>query len=166
MNISQIIISSLFGFIVLLFYYIFLVKDSKYGYVNHPFWFNMNEDVVKMLIFFQLFAVVGFIVTIYFWIINPPKQGIMVGNNLFYTILMFFISAAIWPVATYYKIHWLVVTSLIVTAISSILLLAGTIEENPDDVRWYKVLGILCLCLVTVLGDGVLWNANYIKYKL
>ena len=81
MNISQIIISSFFGFIVLLFYYIFLVKDSKYGYVNHPFWFNMNEDVVKMLIFFQLFAVVGFILTIYLWIMNPPKQCIMSGNN-------------------------------------------------------------------------------------
>ena len=156
----------MFSFIVLLFYYIFLVKDSKNDYVTHPFWFNMNVDVVKMLIFFQLFAVIGFIFTITSWIINPPIRGIAKGNNLFYILSFFLISAAIWPVATYYKIHWLVILSLIITAISSIFLLAGTIEEDPVDVRWYKVLGILYLCVVTVLGDAVLWNANYIKHNL
>jgi hypothetical protein len=166
MNISQISILCFLGFIVLLFYYIFLIKDSKYDYVTHPFWFNMNVDVVRMLIFFQLFAVIGFIFTVTSWIINPPSQGIVNGNNLFYILSIFLISAAIWPVATYYKIHWLVIISLVITAISSIFLLAGTIEEKSHDVRWYKVLGMLCLCLVTVLGDGVLWNANYIKYKL
>lgn len=165
MNNSQIIILCFIGFILLLFYYIFIIKDSKHDYLTHPFWFNMNKDVVKMLSFFQLFAVIGFILTISIWIINPPKQGIVLGNNLFYILLLFLISAAIWPVATYYKIHWLVISSLIITAISSILLLAGTIEENPNDIKWYKVLGMLCLCLVTVLGDGVLWNANYIKYN-
>ena len=65
--------------------------------------------------------------------------------------------------ATYYKINWLIILSLITTAIASILLLAGTIEEKKDDIRWYKVLGLLSLCLVTVLADGVLWNANYLK---
>ena len=87
----------------------------------------------------------------------------MYGNNLFYTLILFLISATIWPIATYYKIHWLIILSLITTAIASILLLAGTIEEKKDDIRWYKVLGMLSLCLVTVLADGVLWNANYLK---
>ena len=77
--------------------------------------------------------------------------------------MLFLISASIWPVATYYKINWLVVLSLITTAFASILLLAGTIEEEKEDIKWYKVLGMLSLCLVTVLADGVLWNANYIK---
>jgi hypothetical protein len=166
MNISQISILCFLGFIVLLFYYIFLIKDSKNDYITHPFWFNMNPDVIKMLIFFQLFAVIGFILTISLWIINPPKQGIVLGNNLFYILICFLVSAAIWPVTTYYKIHWLVISSLIFTAISSIFLLAGTVEENPNDVRWYKVLGMMCLCLVTVFGDAVLWNANYIKHNL
>lgn len=52
--------------------------------------------------------------------------------------MCFFISAIIWPFATYYKKHILVVLSLIFTAISSILLLAGLIEDkNP---KWYVVM--------------------------
>ena len=102
----------------------------------------------------------GYIIS---WIQYPPKKGIMYGNNLVYTLILFLISATIWPIATYYKIHWLVILSLITTAIASILLLAGTIEEQKEDIKWYKVLGMLSLCLVTVLGDGVIWNANYIK---
>ena len=151
------------GILVLVSYYFYLIKDSNSGYINHPFWFGISPNIVKILIVFQIFAVIGFLTTIISYLIFPPTSGILKGNNLFIFLCMFLISAAIWPIATYYKIHWLVVLSLIITAISSILLLAGTIEEKEEDIKWYKVLGILLLCLVTVLSDGVLWNANYIK---
>ena len=48
-------------------------------------------------------------------------------------------------------------------AISSILLLAGSVEDK--DVKWYVTFGLLLVSIVTVLGDSVIWNANYI-YKL
>ena len=163
MQTFQLITLIILGLVVLISYYFYLVKDSKSGYIEHKFWFGMPQNVVKMLIVFQLFAVIGFLTTIISWIKSPPKKGVMSGNNLFYALILFLVSATIWPVATYYKIHWLVILSLILTAISSILLLAGTIEEAKEDIKWYKVLGMLCLCLVTVLADGVLWNANYIK---
>jgi hypothetical protein len=95
-------------------------------------------------------------------VFDVPSQGIL-KNNLFLILCVFFISAIIWPFATYYKKNILVVLSLIFTAISSILLLAGLIEDkNP---KWYVVLGSFLLSIVTVLGDGVLWNVNYI-YKV
>ena len=163
METFQVIILIIFGLVVLISYYFYLVKDSDSGYIEHKFWFGISPNIVKMLIVFQIFAVIGFLATIISWIKYPPKKGIMSGNNLFYTLMLFLISASIWPVATYYKIHWLVILSIILTAISSILLLAGTIEEAKEYIKWYKVLGMLSLCLVTVLADGVLWNANYIK---
>ena len=163
METFQLIILTILGLFVLISYYFYLIKDSTSGYIDHKFWFGIPPNIVKMLIIFQLFAVIGFLTTIISWIQYPPKKGIMYRNNLFYVIMLFLISASIWPVATYYKINWLVVLSLITTAFASILLLAGTIEEEKEDIKWYKVLGMLSLCLVTVLADGVLWNANYIK---
>ena len=114
------------------------------------------------MVLFQVLAMVGFLTAVISWIRYPPKQGI-IYKNLFYILILFLLSASIWPIATYYKIHWIVVLSLIITAISSILLLAGSIEEKKEDIKWYKVLGIIFLCIVTVLCDGVIWNANYIK---
>jgi len=163
METLQLIILIFLGLLVLITYYFYLIKDSNTGYIEHPFWFGIPPNIVKMLFIFQIFAVIGFLTTIISWIQNPPKQGIMYGNNLFYVLGLFLISAIIWPIATYYKIDWIVILSLIITAVASILLLAGTIEEKKEDLRWYKVLGMLSLCMVTVLADGVLWNANYIK---
>jgi hypothetical protein len=159
----QLLVLSLLGVVVLLSYYFYLIKDSTTGYINHPFWFGMSPSIIKMLMVFQAFAIIGFLTTIISWIQYPPKEGIMYGNNLFYTISLFLLSAALWPVATQYKIHFLTVSSIMLTAIASVLLLAGTIEERKEDIKWYKVLGMLSLCLVTVLVDGVLWNANYIR---
>jgi len=161
---NKIIVLILLGISVLVSYYIVFVKlyKSKKSYINHEFWFGIDEKIVKILVFFQILAVIGFLISIIPLIFNVPTHGIL-SNNLFIILCVFFISAIIWPFATYYKKHILVVLSLIFTAISSILLLAGSIEDkNP---KWYIVLGTLLLSIVTVLGDGVLWNANYI-YKI
>jgi hypothetical protein len=163
METLQLVVLSLLSIVVLSSYYFYLIKDSTTGYINHPFWFGMSPTIIKMLMVFQAFAIIGFLTTIISWIQYPPKEGIMHDNNLFYTISLFLISAAIWPVATQYKIHFLAISSIILTAIASILLLAGTVEERKEDIKWYKILGMLLLCIVTVLVDGVLWNANYIK---
>jgi hypothetical protein len=163
MKIFEITILILFGILVLTSYYIFLIKDSKFGYINHPFWFGLPENIIKIMVVFQILAMIGFLTAVISWIRYPPKQGIMYKNNLFYTLILFLLSASIWPIATHYKIHWAAVLSIILTAISSILLLAGSIEEKKEDIKSYKVIGIIFLCIVTVLCDGVIWNANYIK---
>lgn len=163
-KINKIIILFLLGISVFVSYYIVFVKlyKSNKSYINHEFWFGIDRNIVKILVFFQFLAVIGFLISVIPLILNVPSQGIL-KNNLFLILCVFFISAIIWPFATYYKKHLLVVLSLIFTAISSILLLAGSIEDkNP---KWYVVLGSFLLSIITVLGDGVLWNANYI-YKV
>jgi hypothetical protein len=139
-----------------------LYKSTSKSYSTHEFWFGMNEKFVNILIYLQLLAAVGFIVSISSWIKEPPKGGIMGKKHyIFFTLLIFFIGSIIWPFAVFYKKPIIAVTSLIFVAISSILLLAGSIEEKNS--RWYVILGLMCVCLVTVLGDSVLWNANYIS---
>ena len=62
---------------------------------------------------------------------------------------------------------WPVLTSmvLVVTAICSILLVAGTVECKVA--KWYALAGILCFSLTTVLADAVGWQASYIlQHKL
>lgn len=160
MHLGEFLTLCFLGIIVLTVYYFYILKDSQSGYFTHPFWFDLPQEVIQMLLVFQLLAVIGFIVAIGSWIMSPPQKGIMAGNMLFLTVAVFLLSAALWPIVTYHKYPILVVVSLIITAIASILLLAGSIEE--ENVKLYRVLGLLCLCIVTVLADGVVWNANYI----
>lgn len=160
MRFIHLVISLLLAISVLLTYYIYLIKDNNKSYIDHPFWFDLNKDVITILMIFQILAMIGFIISISSWIIYPPKKGIMKGINLFLTLVLFFASAIVWPIATYYNCVTLSVFNLILTAIASILLLAGSVEE--EDVKWYRVMGLLFLCITTVIGDGVIWNANYI----
>ena len=147
--------------LVLGVYYFFLIKDSTSDFISHPFWFDMPKDVIKFFIIFQMLAVVGFITAVTSLIQTPPEKGIMKGNMLFFTIALFLLSAAAWPIATYHNSQIGSVSSILLTALASILLLTGSIQEE-ENVKWYRVLGLLLLCSTTVLGDGVLWNVNYI----
>jgi uncharacterized membrane protein YesL len=149
--------------LIISYYAVFfkLYKSNSKSYATHEFWFGMNETFVRILIIFQVLAAIGFITAISSWIKNPPNSGIMsIKYVLFVTLLIFFIGSIIWPFAVYYKKHIIVVGSVVFVALSSILLLAGSIEEKNS--RWYVILGLLALCLVTVLADAILWNANYI----
>ena len=163
MDIITLIVTLILGICVLLTYYIIFAKKmpGPGGYQNHPAWIGIHTSTIKILIAFQVLAAIGFIVAIWTWIVNPPQGGIAGGGRLPWLVALFILSAIIWPVALYYKIHWLVVLSLITTAIGTILLLAGSVEE--DNSRWWVVLGFLMLNVVTVLGDGVMWNSVYIK---
>jgi hypothetical protein len=153
-----------FAISVLVSYYIvfkILYKKSNKSYIDHDFWFGLDKNLVKIIIVFQLIALIGFITSVGYWMNNSPQGGIMSkGDVLFYTLLAFFIGSIIWPFAVYYKKHIIVVLSLIIVAISSILLLAGSVEEK--NVKVNVVIGFLFLCIVTVLLDAVVWNANYI----
>ena len=164
MNTIQTIISFILAISVLVSYYLFLQTDEKYegGYIAHPFWFGIPKNIVLFLIFFQLLAIIGVCGSIGLWLKNPPTSGACKGNNLFYALMLFFISAICWPIFTYYKLPYLTVLSIVCTAAASIWLLAGAIEEEDNSTKLYKVVGLFFLCIVTVLGDGVIWNANYV----
>lgn len=164
MNATELLILGLFGVLVLVSYYVVfgrLYRSSGTSYATHDLWFGIDETFVKILIGFQVTAVVGFLVAISMWCIQPPEGGIM-GRPyiLFLTLLVFLLASICWPFATYYNFPVLVVGSLLLAAIASILLLAGSVEEDKSRVP--VMLGLLFFSIVTVLADGVLWNANYI----
>ena len=74
METFQLIILTILGLFVLISYYFYLIKDSTSGYIDHKFWFGIPPNIVKMLIIFQIFAVIGFLTTIISWIQYPPKK--------------------------------------------------------------------------------------------
>jgi len=164
MNAVSQMILGIVGALVLVSYYVVfghLYRSRGTSYATHDFWFGIDETFVKILIAFQIAAVVGFLVAITMWFVQPPEGGIMGRPSiLFLTLLVFLLASICWPFATYYKSPVLVVGSLLLAAIASILLLAGSVQE--DKTRVPVMLGLLFFSIVTVLADGVLWNANYI----
>ena len=165
LNIYKLSILCVLGLLVLVSYYIVFAKlyKSNKSYINHEFWFDIDRTIVKMLVIFQVLAVVGFMISVPSLIIHVPESGIL-SRYLFSVLCLFLVSAIVWPYATYYKQSVIVVGSLICTAIASILLLAGSVEDKRP--KWYIVFGLILLSIVTVLGDAVIWNSNYIFKKL
>jgi hypothetical protein len=162
-SMEVLVVTMVLGLCVLVsYFYIFAVKLYA-NYFTHPFWMGIPKSVVRILLPLQGLAALGFLVAIGSWIKNHPNGGVM-GRNpvaLPLTIGVFLATATVWPVAVYHKVHWLTVASLVGTAAASIAMLAGSIEEK--DPRWWIVLGLVALSSVTVLGDGVLWNAKYVS---
>jgi len=163
MQVSALITVIIGGIAVFLSYGWVFGKLQPGKYLSHPFWLGLPRSVVVMLVAFQALAAIGFLVAMTSWVIQPPTTGVMGTHKwaLPVTLVVFFLFAVMWAPATFYKIHWLVVLSLIGTAAASIVLLAGSIEET--DPKWYVMLGFMLLCIVTVLNDAVLWNAKYIR---
>ena len=166
MDIYSFVTTIILGSLVLLSYYIVLVKwEPGPNYFTHKFWLGIDPTIVKILTCLQVLAAIGFVIALGTWIFDKPTSGIM-GKHQYIlplTLAVLLITAIIWPFATYFDISWLVVSSLVMTAICSILLLAGSIEENTP--KWWVILGWLLLSTVTVLGDAVVWNAKYIVNK-
>ena len=158
----QSIILAIFGFIVLGSYFKYLEDKKSDSYLTNKYWFGLDKNIIIPLIIFQSFAVIGFLVAIISWIKHPPEGGTFASSSwiLFTIVLLFFIFSSIWSYAVFNNMFYLTIISLIIVAIMSILMLAISVEEtNP---RWYITLGLIFLCITTVLGDGVIWNANYI----
>lgn len=158
MNAVQIIIVTALAIGVLISYKLYLV-DNKNTYLTSKFWYGLPQNVVIMILVFQVLAVAGFIVALISWFIKPPTEGFL-SKYLFSILVVFFVSSILWSFSIHYSMRWLIIGSLIVTALSSILMLVGSIQEKKP--RLYIVLGLLFLCIVTVLCDAILWNANYI----
>ena len=167
MNLYEKLILIFLALSVLISYYIVFVKlmPSSKPYNKHEFWFGMNSKFINFIIVFQILAALGFLISVINWFIKPPTDGILSHNNILFIILSVFLIGSIgWPFLVYFKKHIWVVISLILVAIASIVLLAGSVEDkNP---RLHIMISMLFLCLITVLVDGVMWNATYIKSLL
>ena len=105
------------------------------------------------------------------WLFGAPQGGILGDSKIFYVVLiLFFLSSASWAFLAKGGIHGsktaviLCSVSLVITAICSIIFIAGAVEE--DNPRWFVVLGTILLGITTIIGDGVCWNAVFLKKYL
>lgn len=158
MNILETVIVTVLAIGVVISYKLYLT-DNANTYLTSKFWYGIPKNIVIVILVFQILAVIGFIITLVSWFINPPVKG-MLSKYLFPILVVFFVSAILWSLSIHYNISWLTVVSLVFTALSSILMLVGSMQEKKP--RIHIVLGLLFLCIVTVLCDAVLWNAAFL----
>ena len=136
-------------------------------------WFGMNKGTKAYFYTCICLAVIGFIVWLLNLMIDPiPEEGLFRNQAVLpLLIVALLVSALLWSIFVVQtteteslksKKTYAVLTSLslVVTAVCSILLAAGTIEANS---KWYAVAGISVFCLTTVVNDSVIWNANFLR---
>jgi hypothetical protein len=142
--------------------YYWAFRGSSASYLTHPLWLGMPRATVVMFCVLQVVAAVGFVAASVSWVAEAPRAG-SAGSQLHHRLLIgiLLLSSAVWAPAAVGRHHWVVVLSLIATGLCSLLLVAASVEE--DRQRWYVILGWLLFSTVTVLSDGVAWNAVYIK---
>lgn len=159
MNAIQIAIVTALAIGVVISYRAYLI-DNRNTYLTSKFWYGIPKNIVIMILVFQVLAVAGFIVALISWFIKPPTEGLL-SKHLFLILVVFFVSSILWSLSIHYNIGWLTIGSLIVTALASILMLVGSMQEKKPRIA--IVLGLLFLCIVTVLCDAVVWNASFIR---
>jgi hypothetical protein len=133
---------------------------GRVGYLDHPLWIGFPAPVIRVFVAFQVIAAIGFMVAAGSWIVSPPT-GSGIGNYFAVLLVAFLGASILWPVFAKAESRVGAVLSLVVAAIASILMVAGAAEESQP--RAHVVGGFLVFALVTVLADGVAWNARYIK---
>lgn len=150
-------------------------QEAKGDYFNSPFWMGISQQSAKAITGLQLMAAIGFIVLILWRALaeKQPSRGLLHKLPVFTIVVVVFLMASLaWP----WLARWaltsptpvsvgLCVLSLIVAALSVILLIADTFEAGKEA-PWYALTGVLFLGLIVVLADGVGWSASMIlAYK-
>ena len=133
--------------------------------ISQKYWFGIEKPIQRVYMGLMLCAAVG-LITVTGWYCSLPElpsrgllQHAWVMPALYATIML---CSAGWSFAVTQPVpsRLLVAATLVGTAVSSILLLAGVMESNVRT--WYAVLGALAFGTVTVLSDSVGWLANFL----
>lgn len=165
-DIPSVSILVVLGTVVLISYVLLALRHKNTNYISSPLWYGLGRSTVIVLVVLQAFAVIGFLAAIITWVFfEPPKGGVLSYSPVILpvTLAVFLSSSAAWAflMLSDKPNKAAVVASLVLTALSTIILIAGAAEENNP--RWWIVLGTLLLGLVTILSDAVVWNARFIK---
>lgn len=146
-----------------------VVVDTK----NHNYWLNFSRSTQIALYPLWVLAAVSFLV--YFVSLylhpSPSDKGVFswTPHMAQILVLVFLLASALWSFATYgyfnyaNSLGWVSSMSLLIVAACIVLLLAG---EAEADGKWYKIICLLMLGLVTVLVDAVAWNSRLIRLLL
>lgn len=171
MNSSQISTSVVVGVLgaVVLGSYIPIGKDQYTK--THDYWLGVPLYTRYIFYGMWVFAALGFLWYVGSTVLGPQvpdtmglfSHGVWVRPLILGILLL---SSAAWSGFVY---KWIrtpstpfkvgTSASLIVTALCTILLLAGEVETNAP---WHKILGLVFFAATTVLVDGVVWNAKFL----
>ena len=148
--------------------YVPLITDQVKG--TYDYWLGFPQSNRTMFYVFQVFAAAGFLTFFADYLKSAPaEQGLLSHSPAIVPVVVGVLLAAclIWGIGIvqYMRapsswLKWMVAGSLVITGLCSILLLAGYAETKEP--KWYVLLGLLLFSIVTVLADGVMWNARFI----
>lgn len=148
-------------------------RGDKGGYANSPLWLGLGKGTVVPMIALQGAAALGFLVSVGSWLRSPPTAGLMSRRGVLpATLGLFTASAAAWGVLAAFMnkdgtaskgVKAGMAVALSVTAASTIAMIAGAAEDVPH--RSHVTLGLMSLGAVTVLADGVVWNARMLLHS-
>lgn len=149
---------------ILFWSYAQLAQETQGTYLRNPHWLGFDKNTVAFVVLFQVLAAVGFLASVGTWVFaKPPQGGVLTYHRwvLPITLCVFMVGAIGWAQTLRRGYKWGVSASLVATALATVVLIAGAAEEtNP---RWWVVAGLLALGFVTVLVDGVMWNARWLS---
>ena len=147
----------------------FNIDGNSYSYIDSPYWLGISKNNIYVIIGFQVLAAIGYIMWI-IWLCTETNYGTSILRFRWVRSLLvssFLLSSALWPFSAYYYLispslsrSLLCCSSLWISALSVILMLAGTFEADSPA---YATIGILFLSTVVVLADGVGWSARCIQ---
>lgn len=152
------------GGLLVLASYVWVGVKSTGGLLGNPWWLRFPRGLVIGILSLQALAVAGFLtVAARLVFFKPPTSTFLAKPGAMPAVFgVFLASAALWAVSMQLKWpKWVVSASLVATAVATIALLAGVAEEESVDP--YAFFGALSLAVITVLCDGVAWNARFIK---
>ena len=176
MNKPVVAVTAVLGPLVLLSYVPIIRQSTGSPATLTEYWAGIPPAKRSPSYFAMASAAVGFLVWFahYAKSRNAPKTGLLSRRKW---ILPALVAAAIgfsilWSGSVYMSVNrpsaraWRAVCSgsLVAVAIASLLLLAGTYEDDGASVL--ALSGIASFCICTVLMDGTAWNAKFILRSL
>ena len=128
--------------------------------VTHPYWCGTPASLVLLFCALMVPALLGFCYSFITWLHDPP-QGWLEWPLYFIVLILFACFATLWSVSVYYEWDVCVSIALIGSAVTSILLLVGALNE--PIIRPGVVMGFAALCVVTVIMDAIIWQSMYFR---
>ena len=145
----------------------FRLPQTSGSYFESPYWVGMPPDYGMLTTVCQVLAVVGLLGWFSWRSTLSPTDTIVTHKMADASVYVLIISSLLWPYLTYFALRHghilyktLSVISLVVTAISSIVMLAFTFEQRAP---LPYLIGMLVFCIVTVLIDGVGWSVMFLS---
>lgn len=149
--------------------YVPIVLNAK----NFDYWFGTPKNLQNVFYFFWAIAAVGFLIYTMSSVFDPAFSTVDKVGLLSYwkplkpvLIALVLLGSVGWSVGVYAfskntTLGSKIATSasLVIVALSTILLLAGEVERSTP---WYATAGLLSFAITPVLIDAIGWNSKFI----